>query len=145
MILRSLCNSCFQPFELLLEASDIELVKQISDEHGHTVPCPRLCGGRINIVGEPNIGAMAEKLKQPMHINGKQLYQAVNGMGLPDELPQSHAALSALLRANKVVGIDLEEWGGKFYIHELKLEGGVTVHLSAGAKGAQVLKVTQEA
>lgn len=145
MIVRSLCNTCLQPFELLLEASDVDLIKTIIDDEGHTAPCPRLCGGRINIVGNPVLGAMADKLKQPIHISGKQLFQAVHGMGLPDEVPTSLTSISALLRANKVVGVELEEWNGKFYVHELKLEGGVTVHLSAGVKGAMVLKVTQGA
>ena len=144
MIVRSLCNTCFQPYELLLEASDLDLIKQVADEQGHTAPCPRLCGGRINLVGETNIGAMAGMLKQPLHISGKQLYQAVNGLGLPDELPQSKIGLESLLKANKVVDVVLEEWGGRFYLHELKLENGLVFHLASGAKGAQVLKVTQE-
>ena len=144
MIVRSLCNSCFQPYELMLEVSDIDLMKQIADDKGHTVPCPRHCGGRINIVGEPNIGAMTEMLKQPLHISGKQLYQAVNGLGLPDEVPQSKVALESMLKANKVVDVVLEEWGNHFYLHELVLDNGVVYHFASGQKGAQVLKVTQE-
>lgn len=144
MIVRSLCNSCFQPYELLIEASDIDLLKQIADEAGHTAPCPRLCGGRINLVGEPVIDHMRTKFRESMNITGKELYQAVNGLGLADEVPKDITSLTSILRANRVVGVDIEEVDNRFYLHELKLEGGVTFHLASGPRGAQVLKVTQE-
>lgn len=144
MIVRSLCNTCFQPYELMLEVSELELIKQIADSQGHTATCPRLCGGRINLSGDPSIGAMAGMLKQPLHLSGTQLYQAVNGMGLPDELPQTEIGIVSLLKANKVVDASVEEWGGRFFLNELHLEGGVVVHLASGTKGAQVLKITQE-
>lgn len=148
MIINSLCNGCFQPFQLLVEPNDVHLVKEIADEAGDTCPCPRLCGGRINLVGDPVIGAMAKdrRLKQPMSITGKQLYQAVNGMGLPDEVPKSGEVVNAILIANNVVKASWEEDpSGNIYLHELTLKNGMVVHLTSGARGAQVLKVTKGA
>ena len=57
MIILSLCNSCLQPYQLLIQPSDTELVKQIASQDGHLCPCPRLCGGQINLVGSPLISS----------------------------------------------------------------------------------------
>jgi hypothetical protein len=146
VILNSLCNTCFQPFQVLIEMSDVNLIRQIAVEDGKLAPCPRLCGGFINMQGDDTIEQMANdpRLKAPMQITGKELYKAVNGAGLPDEVPQSKETIEALLKANKVVGTKLEELNGKFYIHEVLLENGLTLHLAAGLRGAHVLKVTKE-
>ena len=144
MIVFSVCNTCFQTFKLLVQPSDVTLVKQIASEDGYTCLCPRMCGGSINLVGDSTITAMEGKLKEPLSITGRELYQAVNGMGLSDEVPKDSATIEAILIANPVVGVVLEESSGGFYLHELKLENDITVHLAAGSKGARVLKMTKE-
>lgn len=144
MIINSLCNTCFQPYELLIEASEVELLKQIADESGHTAPCPRLCGGTINIVGDRTIAAMATdpRNRDPLRINGKELYQAVNGLGLPDELPLNKDVIELLLNT-KVTSIVCNEIGGKYYLGEICFEGDRVMHLTSGPRGAQVLKITK--
>jgi hypothetical protein len=142
MIINSVCSTCFQPYKLLIQASDVELVKQLSHTEGRSCPCPRLCGGSINLVGQPDI--TGTKLRDPIEITGLQLFQAVNGMGLPDEIPKDAVVIDALLRGNRVTSIDMQEFNGSFYLNELRLEGGVTIHLSAGGRGARVLKITKE-
>jgi hypothetical protein len=141
----SVCNSCLQPFQILLEAGDVDLVKQISvDDGGRLCKCPRLCGGKINLVGDPVITAMTDKLREPMTITGRELYVAVHGLGLPDEITKDPEVIRALLKSNKVADLFLEEINGRVYLHEVRLENGYTLHLAAGARGAQVLKVTKE-
>lgn len=82
-------------------------------------------------------------MKEPLHITGLQLYQAVNGLGLPDEIPKDSIIVESLLKANKLTGVAVEEVNGRTYLHELKFENGVTLHLGAGQRGAQVLKLTK--
>lgn len=145
MIVMSLCQSCLQPYQLMIEPNDIPLIKQIASEDGQQCPCPRLCGGTINLVGDPGIAAMTEKLREPMHIGGKDLYKAVNGLGLPDEVPKDVDVIESLFKANTITGVLMEKLGNTFYLHELKLSNGITVHLTAGPQGSAVLKVTKEA
>lgn len=143
MIVKSLCNTCFQPFQLLLQASDANLMKELMDNNG-LADCPRLCGGKINLIGEPPLDLEKNvRLKEPMHLTGKQVWVAVQGAGLPDEIPQDPTVVESLLKANQVVGVELERWGEKLFLHELHLENGVVVHLTGGVKGAQVLKLTK--
>ena len=144
MIINSVCSTCLQPFKVLVQTSDLELVKQISTNEGRTCPCPRLCGGEINLIGEPEL-LEGIRLRDPLELTGLQLFQAVGGMGLADEIPKDGTVIDSLFKTCKVLSIDLEELNGNFYLNELRLEGGVTVHLASGARGARVLKITKEA
>lgn len=145
MIINSLCNTCLQPFTLIVEPGEVYLVKEISDDTGTTCPCPRKCGGAINLIGDPVIGDMSKdpRLKDPMTISGTQLYKAVMGLGLPDEIPKSEILVDSLLRASPIVKTLTETDGKHVYLHEITLENGSTIHLGSGRKGAQVLKVTK--
>ncbi len=145
MIISALCNTCLQPFQLMIEPGEVALVKQIASEDGTTCPCPKLCGGAINLVGDPTISAMAAdgRMREPSIISGKQLYQAVQGLGLPAEVPKSFEVVEAMFKANRVVKIDAETNNGRVYIHEIHFENGVVIHLASGIKGAQVLRMTK--
>jgi len=142
MILLSLCNSCFQAYEIILGAGDMELMKSLT-QGDSTAACPRGCGGRINMAPNDTILAMAGKFKEPLHLTGIELYQALGGMGLPDEVPKDPEVIAALLKANKVVAVSMETVGPRIYLHEITLENGMIIHLSSGARGASVLKVTK--
>ena len=144
MIINSVCSTCLQPFKILVQTSDLELVKQVSTNEGRTCPCPRLCGGEINLVGEPQL-LDGIRLRDPMELTGLQLFQAIGGLGLADEIPKDGTVIDALFKAYRIVSVQIEEIGGLCYLHELRLEGGVIVHLSSGARGARVLKITKEA
>lgn len=145
MIVRSLCNSCLQPFELVLHQEDRQLLGQIAEDGGMLCPCPRLCGGKINVTHDSTIESFQEgtRLRQPMTLTGAQLYQAVNGAGLPDEIPKDIDVVDALLRANQVTKCAMERQGERIYLHELHLSNGSVIHLAAGGRGAQVLKITR--
>lgn len=146
MIIRTLCNTCLQPFELMLEASDLELVKQISDQAGETCPCPRLCGGAILLVMDPTFSQMTNdpRLKNPLRVSGKELFKAVNGAGLPDEIPNDPNVVLAMLKSSPISDASIEVVGKDVLLHELRLQNGVTIHLASGLRGAHVLKMTKE-
>jgi hypothetical protein len=143
MIVRSVCSSCLQTYNLLIQASDVDLVKQISTDEGRTCPCPRLCGGEINLTGSPDIDPDIQ-LRDPIELTGLQLYQSVGGLGLPDEVPKDVTVIDSIFKAYKVLSIDVEEGNGSFYLNEIRFEGGVVIHLASGARGAKVLKITKE-
>jgi hypothetical protein len=145
MIVQSLCQTCFQPYELVYLPPEIPLIKEISDEEGLTCPCPRLCGGRINVVPDSTITDMisGRRLAPVMILTGQGLFKAVQGAGLPDEIAKSPEAIDSLLKANQVVQTTVGEWNGKIYLHELYLSNGTIIHLSSGLVGAQVLKITR--
>lgn len=128
-----------------MEPAHVEIVTLLSKD-GVTVPCPRLCGGSINIRRDPAIEAMATdgRLKQPISLNAFQVYQAVNGMGMPDEIPKDVKTIEAMLLSSKVIEVDVVESDGRFYLNELRLANGITIHLASGLRGAQVLKLTKD-
>lgn len=145
MIVHALCNTCLQRFELRVQPGDAALLKQLADEHGLT-QCPRLCGGKINLANPSNEAFRAMMahpgLKDPVPLLVSELYKAVHGGGMPDEVPQSFELAAALFKAHPVESVFLEQDGSSIYLHEIRF-GHCTLHLSAGRRGAQVLKITR--
>lgn len=145
MILRAICNSCYQRYEItggLDMKTSTAMISQLTDEAGMGI-CPRQCGGKINLTNDATIDAVGEYLKEPLHLTVTELFQAIGGMPLPDEVPQSVETLTAMLLAHRAVGATMEDSNGRVYLHELKLDNGCTIHLCAGGRGAQVLKITR--
>ena len=40
MIIPSLCNTCLQPYQILVEAHEVPLLKQIATDDGEACPAP---------------------------------------------------------------------------------------------------------
>lgn len=146
MIVRSLCNSCFQTYELRLLPGDDRLLNQIAEVGGRICACPRACGGKINLVNDVSFDRMREgtSLREPIILSAQELYMSVLGLPLPDELPKDRELLVMFLKDAIIKDCVVEELGGRFYLHELVLTNGKVIHLAAGARGAQVLKITKE-
>ncbi len=144
MIIHSACATCLRSFSLMIEPADVSLVKEIADDDGDSCPCPSMCGGTINLVGPPKVPENVQ-LKDTINLTGRQLYQAVNGLGLPDELPRTGETVEAALFSNTVTKAVIEEHQGKVYLHELHLDTGDVLHLASGSKGAQVFKIVKGA
>jgi hypothetical protein len=143
MMIKSLCNTCLQPYDINLQPGDIHLIKQIADDSGLMCSCPRLCGGSINLSALPDGVIDESKLKDTMSITGSELYKAVQGAGLPDEIPKNPLIVEALLKANCITGVLMEEKSNRLYIHQLVLGNGVVIHMTSGSHGAMVLKLTK--
>lgn len=145
MTIHTLCNSCLQVYALQIGPEDSHLVQGLLDDD-QTCPCPRLCGGRIILTTQDDLKTLASdgRLYQPLPITGRELFKAVKGVGLPDEIPSSLEAVEALLLSKHVVSVSMQQDGRRIYLHELRLSNGVVLHLAAGQRGAQVLKITRE-
>lgn len=143
MIIHTLCNACLQAYELWVESGDIGLMKQlVPDGQVPMCPCPRLCGGQILLGENPLVGD--PRLRTPLKISVKELFKAVKGAGLPDEVPKSADLIQALFKGYNVTGIKVEQVGDEVYLHEVMFENGNTVHLGYGPKGARIFKITRE-
>jgi hypothetical protein len=144
MIITTLCNSCYSRFDIVVDPDSGHLVAQLADEDG-LANCPKLCGGKINLTMDKTITGIAHQQREQYHLTALELYRACHGAGLPDEVPKSGELVDSMLKAHKVKDALVEEHGGRIYLHELRLENGSVIHLTAGGRGAQVLKVTRAA
>lgn len=142
-MIHTMCPTCRQSYRLMLSSREHELLQQIASSDGTECDCPRLCGGKIPLVGPTKVDE-AVPPRDPITLSGAELYRAVNGMGMADEIPKNRETVEALIKANRASGVIVEEAGGRFYLHELHLENGLVVHLAAGLRGAEVLKITRE-
>jgi hypothetical protein len=129
---------CHQAFEIDLQASEAHLLDEIV-EADKTCSCPKNCGGRILMVDDDSDTLP----RYPIHVTTKELYQALHGAGLPDEIPNDLNVIAALLKANTVTNLSIENFNNRLYLHEIELSDGSTIHLAAGAKGALVMKITK--
>jgi hypothetical protein len=139
VILNTHCDKCFQAFEIDLNSTEVPMLQDLVDEN-KTVSCPRGCGGRVPMSDDEN----ALRGRHPIHLSGLSLYQALHGAGLPDEIPCDINVLAALLKANTVINVSVEEHNKKIYLHEIDMSDGSTIHLAAGLKGALVMKITKK-
>jgi hypothetical protein len=142
VIFDALCNSCLQPFVVTVGPDEKQLVQGELDADGHCA-CPRLCGGKLLLGDAANKVREGAQLAKPLHLTGTELFQAIHGLGLPDEVTDDPDLVEALLKTNPVTGAKLEQVMGRVFLHELHLANGMVVHLTAGARGAQLLKVTR--
>lgn len=147
MTFLSVCNRCLQSYELTILQKDKELVSQLEDATGFA-KCPRHCGGFINLYPVTEFTALRDGnvlARDPMQLTAKELYGAVFGAGLPDEIPRHPELVESILKANKVVGVKLEQTDERsgIYLHEIVLENGLTIHLGGGI-GPRVVKITKE-
>jgi len=145
MIFMTLCNRCMQPFQIHIKPDETSLIDQIVDDE-QTCKCPRLCGGRVILEKSKTLSEMATdpRARTPLHLTGTQLFQAVNGMGCPDEIPKDATVLEALLRAYTITAVAVRENQGSIFLDQLVLSDGTTIHLVSGGGGAQVLKITKK-
>lgn len=146
MTFLSICNRCFQSYELTILPKDRELMSQIEDPTSFT-KCPRHCGGLINLYPVVEFSELQGNAlsKDPMQLTAKELYAAFYGSGLPDELPRRTEIVESLLKANTITAVKLEqadETSG-IYLHAIELANGLTIHLGGGI-GPRVVKITKE-
>jgi len=148
MIIAALCNSCFSRFDIAVAPEDISLLKGMTDQHGLGT-CPRHCGGRINLRAPTDEAMQAltqnPLLKEALRLSVQELFKAVKGGGLPDEIPKSYELAVALFKSEKVDTVFMEQDGKDIYLHEIRFANGSTIHLGSGKRGAQVVKITRKA
>lgn len=148
MKIGSVCNSCFQLYSLVIEPEDTELLGTFTE--GQLAPCPRQCGGRINVtaVKELKVPKESRMYKEPIEITVKELHAAIFGNGLPDEIPRDPLVVESMLLSHRIKSVELRDSGpikgAAIYLDSVLLENGVRVHLGGGM-GARVVKLTKEA
>jgi hypothetical protein len=142
MNIRTRCHKCGTAYQISINPVELHLVIKLSDgKVPPYAPCPRKCGGKILL---SDTGLLPAQVRDVVVVTATELYQAVMGAGLPKERRVCKADLEKLLLRRKIVALDVEEHSdASLYLHEIHLEGGAVVHLTSGAAGALVLKVTE--
>ena len=144
MIKYSLCNTCFQGYEIQVYPDTTHLLRDLIEEDG-CCPCPKDCGGRVNLLDSPEIKALATDPRLvSIQLDIKEFFRAVMGAGLPDEIPTSPEAVDALLRTHRVVKTEVHQVGKFIALSRLVLENGLSLHLASGHGTAIILKITKE-
>lgn len=139
---RTVCNTCIHGFEVVVTPEDSSLFESLVGAT-KTCKCPKLCGGSILLTNDYLLIDMYDKVDRKTRITASELYKAVHGVGLPDEIVKDAIVVESLLKANLIDAVKTEERNGRVYIHEIALDNGVSLHLAAGSAGAVVFKITK--
>ena len=107
----------------------------------HDKECP-LCGG-VLLLHSPRLNIRREWRR----IDAEEFFRALCGFGLPEELGCNLEAVSALMQANLVVGIDMAEAGGdRTAVYAINLRNGPDgwkLHLVSSPEGPCIYKITR--
>jgi len=104
----------------------------------HDKECP-LCGG-VLLLQSPKIAADREWRR----LNVDEFFRALCGFGLPDELGCAPEVVSALIRANPIIGIDMAEAGGdRTAVYSIILSNDLKLHLVSSPEGPCIYKITR--
>ena len=90
----------------------------------------------------------ALKLREPnrkwRRIDVEAFFRALCGFGLPEELGCSPEAISSLILANPIVGIDMAAAGGdRTVVYTINLKNNTKLHLAASPEGPCIYKITR--
>lgn len=129
------CKKCGAQFIVPSIDPDIGLLKT-------RMRCPSSCGGTVRLRAETNI-----RMKQPVQqVTALHLYQAVMGVGLPQERRCGPGDVTKVLVGSRIKAIDIVEAPDprRSIVNSITLEDGRVVYLASSTKGATVYRITEE-
>lgn len=87
--------------------------------------------------------SQANVLEQ-VELTPEELFRAMGGFGLPEEIGFAPEMVRALLLSSKVVGMSADKVvSGRVILDRLDLEDGTSLHLASSRQGPVVFKVTR--
>lgn len=125
------CKHCGFGARVSGERKDIEFL--VHEEHH----CP-VCECGIQRTTASSMWNMTVK-----RLTFQEFYNAVNGMGLPNETVTHKEPVVAMLMACKIESVDASEVEERCIINSVTLDNGVTLHFAASGYGAAVYKATR--
>jgi hypothetical protein len=105
-------------------------------------PCPRSgCSGLMTLT---DAIASSELDRLEMHdLSPQEVFQALQGMGLPSEKDCSVAHVQEALLQKRVLSLDIRSVSGtaRSVVYSILLEDGVRVYFGSGPQGATVYRI----
>ena len=111
-------------------------------------PCVRQCGAKMTRIpgGEWETWKSShdEGILKLYELSMAELFRAMSGFGLPDELQVEPEYVKALLLSNPITDLLLQRSdSGRTVIKRLDLKNGLSIHLASSPRGATVYKITR--
>lgn len=137
------CLKCRLALRLSGEFGEVDyLVGMKSEWYPDRYPCPTSgCGGTMTLT-DTIASVDLEQLK--IHdLSPQEAFQALHGMGLPNERECSAELVLETLIGRTVTAVDIQDLRGtnRAAIHSLMLDNGVRLYLGSSPYGAVVYRV----
>lgn len=105
-------------------------------------PCPRSgCGARMtltDVLGSEDLASLEVR-----DLNPQEVFQALQGMGLPEERQCDVAATREALRGQRIISIDMQGLPdtSRTLVYSLLLDSGYRIYLGASPLGVVVYRI----
>lgn len=138
-MIQFVCSKCTTGYQIAGTWFKIqELLVAHPKWRDHDKECP-LCGG-VLLVHSPRIPIHREWRR----IGVEEFFRALCGFGLPEEVCCTLEVVSALMKANLVVGVDMAAAGGdRTAVYAINLSNDWKLHLVSSPEGPCIYKITR--
>lgn len=137
------CLTCYMALRLSGEHDEVDhLVGTKSEWYPNRYPCPRSgCGGVMTITDA--VDAQVLTMLEIHDLNPQEVFQALQGMGLPAERACTEGVVRAALTGRSITSMDLQPLRNtmRSVLHSFTLDDGTRVYLGSSPYGAVVYRV----
>lgn len=137
------CDSCHSGFRVIED--DIDRARMLIGESSDVgkVVCPR-CAAALGRYREIEVDGTVMRRLKVTDLTTDEMYAALNGFGLPEEVQCSRRRVQEVLentKIKKVVGRDTA--AGRFVIDSILFEDNKRMYLGASSEGAVVYRISE--
>lgn len=137
------CLTCHLALQISGEHSELDyLVGMRSDWYPDRYPCPR-SGCESSMVLTDTIEPAALSKLEIHHLNPQEAYQALHGMGLPEERHCNDKAVLLALVGRTVKSVETQDLGGanRTVLHSITLDNDCRIYVGSSPFGALVYRI----
>lgn len=143
MIICSGCGAVYRVFDTIEGGDNEQLIGPLSEWWPDKYTCPR-CGAQA-AGAEEALLPRSVQTSDIVDLTPIEMFSALNGFGLPEELPTSVENLTEVLRSSavkRVVGSNVPNTK-RCVVDFIELESGVKVYFGASTHGAVAYRVVR--
>ena len=133
------CSSCLAGYRITGSWFKIQELLVAHPRWQDHVKCCPLCGDEL-LLHSPRIPTHREWRQ----VDVEEFFRALCGFGLPEEIGCTPEAVSTLMQAHPVIGIDMAVAGGdRTVVYSINLENNLKLHLVSSPEGPCIYKITR--
>lgn len=137
------CLTCYLALQTTGEHDELDyLVGMRSDWYPDRYPCPRSgCGGNMVLTDTIEPAALAKL--EIHHVNPQEAFQALQGMGLPEERHCDGPECQGALVGRTIKSVELQPITGaeRSVLHSITLDNDVRVYVGSSPYGALIYRI----
>lgn len=143
------CDSCLQVIRVQGDPEELCRLIAQNPTWKDRLPCVNSgCSGPLKLLTEDVLALLSNVLEPGLigvvDLTPREMFQALCGFGLPEEVGQAPEVVVALLRSTSISDVAVRiSPSGRTIIDRLDLSNRLSIHLAASPDGAVAFKITR--